>query len=87
MALIYSAHWMRKRHKRPTITDDIIEYSALRSAILKDKRWTDALNAVCRVPPSGRILKVVYKRLGGLSQVCGDAIHLLLAVYGLQFTH
>jgi len=38
-------------------------YAVLNSSILKDKYWEDALNAICRIPPSGRILKVVYKKL------------------------
>jgi len=28
---------------------------------LKDRDWSDAFNAITRVPPSGRVLKVVYK--------------------------
>lgn len=64
MAFEYSEHWMRKRKFRPDITDDVLEYAITNSNELKDKYWEDASNAVCRVPPSGRILKVVYKRTG-----------------------
>ena len=53
---------MQKRKYRPEITDDIIEYCIQNSEILKDKRWPDAFNAITRVPPSGRILKAVYKK-------------------------
>ena len=42
----------------------MIEYALQHSNVLKDKNWPDALNAICRVPPMGRILKVVYKRTG-----------------------
>ncbi len=64
MDFIYSNHWLRKKRYRKTITEIDIEYTILNSIILKDKRWEDVFNAICRVPPSGRILKVVYKRKG-----------------------
>jgi hypothetical protein len=62
MIFIDSNHWKRKREYRPDITNDIIEYAIMNSNALKDKYWRDALNAVCRIPPSGRILKVVYRK-------------------------
>ncbi len=64
MTLIYSDHWKLKRRYRKDISDDLIEYAINNSNILKDKRWSDAFNAICRVPPPGRILKVVYKKAG-----------------------
>jgi len=64
MPFEYSNHWRWKRKSRPDITDDLIEYCLSNSDILKDKKWDDAFNAISRVPPSGRILKVVYKRKG-----------------------
>jgi len=64
MGFEYSKHWLHKRRFRPEITDDLLEYAINNSNELKDKYWEDASNAVCRVPPSGRILKVVYKRIG-----------------------
>ena len=64
MLFEYSKHWMLKRKYRPDITDDVIEYCIQNSEILKDRRWPDAFNAISRVPPSGRILKVVYKTKG-----------------------
>ena len=64
MEFEYSKHWERKRRYRAEITDDIIEYAITTSDELKDKHWEDASNAICRIPPSGRILKVVYKRAG-----------------------
>lgn len=60
----YSRHWKQKREVRKDITDDLIEYAIQQSNMLRDKDWPDAFNAVCRVPPMGRILKVVYKRVG-----------------------
>ena len=40
----------------------MIEYAISNSNELKDKYWEDALNAISRIPPSGRILKVIYKK-------------------------
>lgn len=64
MPFVYSKHWMQKRKYRPDITDDLIEYCIQNSEVLKDRRWSGAFNAISRVPPSGRILKVVYKTKG-----------------------
>jgi len=33
------------------------------SIVLKDKYWNNAFNALSKIPPSGRILKVVYKKV------------------------
>ena len=57
-----SEHWKHKRKYRKDITDDMIEYAIKNSNELGDKYWENALNAICRIPPSGRILKVVYKK-------------------------
>ena len=62
MDFIESAHWKRKKEYREDITENIIEYAIKNSNELRDKYWEDALNAICRIPPSGRILKVVYKK-------------------------
>lgn len=64
MKLEYSDHWEKKRLYKKDITDDFIVYAVQNSSMLKDKYWEDALNAICRIPPSGRLLKVVYRRLG-----------------------
>ena len=64
MAFIYSKHWNYKKIFRPDITRDIIEYCIINSNKLKDKKWLDTFNAIARIPPSGRILKVVYKTKG-----------------------
>ena len=64
MEIVYSKHWLKKKNYRKTITEADIEYTILNSNILKDKKWEDVLNAISRIPPSGRILKVVYKRKG-----------------------
>ena len=56
---------MQKRF-RPEITDDIIELCLFNSDKLKDNGWSDAFNAIARIPPSGRILKVVYRVKGKL---------------------
>lgn len=65
MKFIYSKHWQDKRQYRKDITDDLIEYAIINSEPLHDRLWEDALNAICRVPPSGRILKVIYKKEDG----------------------
>ena len=62
MELSDSEHWQRKKKYRKDITNADIEYAIMNSNELKDKYWEDALNAICRIPPSGRILKVVYKK-------------------------
>lgn len=62
MKIEYSKHWKKKqRKKKKDITNEMIEYAINTSRVLKDKHWKDALNAVSRIPPSGRILKVVFK--------------------------
>ena len=63
MELEESEHWKRKKKYRKDITEDMIEYAIKNSNELKDKHWEDALNAIARIPPSGRILKVVYKKV------------------------
>jgi len=63
MKLEYSKHWKGKRLYKKDIIDDFIIYAVQNSPMLKDKYWEDAMNAICRIPPSGRLLKVVYKRL------------------------
>ncbi|HIG93654.1 MAG: hypothetical protein QT02_C0002G0045 [archaeon GW2011_AR9] len=62
MKFEYSKHWLWKKKYRSEITDDMFEYAISNSDELKDKYWPDASNAICRIPPSGRILKVIYKR-------------------------
>ena len=64
MPFIGSRHWMHKRKYRPDITEDLIEYCIKHSNKLRDRKWIDAYNAISRVPPSGRILKIVYKTKG-----------------------
>jgi hypothetical protein len=63
--LFYSKHWEKKRGKRKSILHEQIEFAIHNSNVLKDKHWEDALNAICRVPSHGRILKVVYKKEKG----------------------
>jgi hypothetical protein len=63
MDIIYSKHWIRKQNnKKKGITDEAIEYVLHSSLILRDKDWDDVFNAIARVMPSGRTLKVVYKK-------------------------
>ena len=64
MEFEYSVHYIHKQKYRPDITEYMIEYAITHSDELRDKHWDDASNAICRIPPSGRILKVVYKKIG-----------------------
>ena len=63
MEIVYSKHWLKKHiKKRKDITNDMIEYAIKNSGEMKDRYWKDDLNAISKIPPSGRILKVVYKK-------------------------
>lgn len=64
MKFEYSLHWEEQRKFRPEITDDLIELCIRSSEKIIDREWKDAWNAIAKVPPSGRILKVVYKEKG-----------------------
>ena len=64
MEVEYSKHWIKKqKSKKKDITNDTIEFAIKNSKILNDKYWRDAFNAISKIPPSGRTLKVVYKKL------------------------
>ena len=63
MEITYSKHWLKKHlKKKKDISNESIEYSIKNSREMKDRIWEDAFNAISRIPPSGRILKVVYKK-------------------------
>jgi len=63
MRIEYSNHWLEKHSKKKkNITNHAIEYVIHNSQVLKDKYWEDTLNAISRISPSGRVLKVVYKK-------------------------
>lgn len=64
MQIVSSEYWARKRHKRPDISDDMIEYCIMNSNKLNDRTWESVWNAIARIPPSGRLLKVVYREKG-----------------------
>jgi hypothetical protein len=64
MKIVYSKHWTQKqKKKRKDITKDLIEYAIANSGESKDKYWKDAFEAISRIPPSGRILKVIYRTM------------------------
>ena len=64
MDITYSKHWIKKqKSKKKDITNDIIEFALKDSIVLKDKCWNNAFNALSKIPSSGRILKVVYKKV------------------------
>lgn len=64
MQLVHSRHWARKKKYRKDITDGLVEFAISNSNVLRDKNWETVFNAISRVPPSGRLLKVVYRRIG-----------------------
>lgn len=64
MKFEHSIHWQRQKKYRPDITDDLIELCIIGSEKVKDRDWPDAWNAIAQIPPSGRMLKVVYKEKG-----------------------
>ena len=43
----------------------MIELALKNSKEQKDKYWENAFNAISRIPPSGRLLKIVYKKPKG----------------------
>ena len=61
MKFKYSIHWKEQREYRPEITDDLIELCINNSIKIKDREWYDAWNAIAKIPPTGRTLKVVYR--------------------------
>jgi len=66
MEIEYSKHFKRKLAvEKASISLDTIEFALKNSRELKDRHWKDAFNAISRIPPSGRILKVVYKKSKG----------------------
>ena len=75
MELIYSKHWKEQKRVRAEITDELIIHAITHANELRDRDWTDVLNVIARVPTSGRILKVVYKRISK------DRIKIITAVW------
>jgi len=61
--IVHSIHWAERHHERNEITDDLIEHALVHSPILNDRRHEGVLIAISRVPPSGRLLKVAYRKL------------------------
>ena len=64
MKFEYSFHWKKQKEYRLEITDDLLELCITNSQKMKDKKWKNANNAISRIPPSGRTLKVVYRDIG-----------------------
>ena len=53
---------MREITKLQDSSDDLIELCINNSDKMKDRKWENAFNAITRIPPSGRILKVITKK-------------------------
>ncbi len=64
MRVEHTVYWRRKKRFRPEISDDFIEYAIQTSNILKDRSWKGLFNAISRIPSTGRLLKVVYRKKG-----------------------
>ena len=64
MHLEYSEHWIKKKRFRVDITEDILEYATIHFDTVRDLRWEDCINAIGKIPWTGREIKVVYKREG-----------------------
>lgn len=64
MRLRYSRHWQKKRGFRSGLSDDMITFAIENSQQVSDRDHEGLLNAICRIPPMGRKLKVVYKPAG-----------------------
>lgn len=62
MRFVYSDHWTKKKRRRKEITDDVLEYAMTHSPIIRDRRHAGVWNAIARIPPSGRKVKVAYRR-------------------------
>jgi len=57
----------REKEYRSNITDKLLELAVSKGRIVRDGRWADAYNALISAPSSGRMLKVVYRRIGSES--------------------
>ncbi|MEK6955518.1 MAG: DUF4258 domain-containing protein [Nanoarchaeota archaeon] len=64
MKFEYSFHYIKSKKYRPDIDDYSVEYCIINSNVIKDRLWDDVLNAITIIPPSNRMLKVVYKIKG-----------------------
>jgi len=65
MRFAYSFHWSKKREReRSDIVEFMFEYAIQNAQAQKDRYHENAQNVICPIPPSGRKLKVVYRRIG-----------------------
>jgi len=64
MKFVYSIHYLESEEFRSEITEYMLEYCIIHSEKIKDRRWEDVWNAITRIPPSNRTLKVAYKTEG-----------------------
>jgi len=64
MEFEYSNHFIKKMKYRKDIEHFMIEYCIINSEKIKDREWEETWNAITKIPPSGRILKVVYQIKG-----------------------
>ena len=62
-------HWKKQKRYRMEITNDLIEICIINSDKLKDRTHKETFNAISRIPPSGRTLKVVYKEKGKVIKI------------------
>lgn len=69
MIFEHSIHWKKQKKFRPEITDDLIELCITNSDKLNDRIWDDVFNAIAKIPPSGRKLKVIYRDKGKVIKI------------------
>ncbi len=75
MRVIESKHWRHKKRYRKNIEPYMIEYVISNGVMQRDRYNLNALNAIAVVPPTGKTLKVVFRKIGG------DKVKLITAYY------
>ena len=64
MEIIESEHWKKKKAYRADIEDYMVEFAINNSRRQRDMHHHDALNAIARIPQTGKRLKVVFRIVG-----------------------
>ncbi len=65
MQIIESNHWKLKKIQRTNIENYMIEEVIKKTKKFeKDKKWSNALNAIKRIRETGKLLKVVFRFIG-----------------------
>ncbi|MEW6295092.1 MAG: hypothetical protein AB1467_02210 [Candidatus Diapherotrites archaeon] len=76
MLIVESNHWKFKKQFRKDIENYMIEYAIMKCGeFSRDSVHENALNAISRIPETGKTLKVVFRWIGK------DKIKLITAYY------